>query len=302
MARILIVDDSEIDRMIAEEILGKDGGFELTSVADGVAAMASIGEDLPDLVLTDLMMPEMNGLQVVAAVRKKYPGLPVILMTSQGSEEIAVRALKEGASSYVPKRRLAKSLRATVRDVLDLAVKDRAEETVLASLDRSQLAFRIDNRQELVRPLVNHLQDIMALMSLCDEAERMQVGVALTEALNNALEHGNLEVKSVVREDDIESYFELLRERRHQSPYCDRRIHIEAQLDRDSARFVIRDEGPGFDPSSLPDPRDPANLDRPSGRGVLLIRLFMDEVLYNERGNEITMVKHRPVPEHLVDV
>ena len=302
MARILIVDDSEIDRMLAEEILGKDEDIETTSVGDGAAAMDSIGADLPDLVLTDLMMPGMNGLQVVAAVREKFPALPVILMTSQGSEEIAVRALKEGAQSYVPKQRLAKSLLSTVKEILDLAVRRRAKETALASLQQSDSTFKIDNRQELVRPLVNHLQDTMALMGLCDEAERMQVGVALTEAMNNALEHGNLEVDSAVREDDLEAYFEQLRERRGQEPYRDRRIHVEASLDRDSARFVIRDEGPGFDPSLLPDPRDPANLDRLSGRGVLLIRLFMDEVLFNDKGNEVTMVKHGPVPEDLLDV
>ncbi len=288
--------------MVAEGLLKEDRDLDTTCVADGVAAIASIEADRPDLVLTDLIMPEMNGLEVVAVVRERFPELPVILMTSQGSEEIAVRALREGAASYVPKQRLAKSLLGTVLDVLDLAVRRRAEETVLASLERSDSTFRIDNRQELVRPLVNHLQDTMALMGLCDEAERMQVGVALTEAMNNALEHGNLEVDSSIREDDLERYFELVRLRRTVVPYRDRRIHVEARLDRDSARFVIRDEGPGFDPSSLPDPRDPANLDRPSGRGVLLIRLFMDEVLFNERGNEITMVKHGPVPDHLVDI
>jgi len=302
MARILIVDDSEIDRMVAEKLLRKDKDLETTCVVDGVAAIASIEADRPDLVLTDLIMPEMNGLEVVAAVRDKFPGLPVILMTSQGSEEIALSALREGAQSYVPKQRLAKSLLGTVREVLDLTVRRRARETVLASLERSDSTFKIDNRQELVRPLVNHLQDTMALMGLCDEAERMQVGVALTEAMNNALEHGNLEVGSSAREDDLDSYYELIRERCTVDPYCQRRIHVEARLDRDSARFVIRDEGPGFDPSSLPDPREPANLDRPSGRGVLLIRLFMDEVLFNERGNEITMVKHGPVPDHLVDI
>jgi CheY-like chemotaxis protein/anti-sigma regulatory factor (Ser/Thr protein kinase) len=302
MARVLIVDDSEIDRMIAEEILGKDEEIETTSVSGGAAAMASIRADLPDLVLTDLMMPEMNGLQVVAAVRENFPALPVILMTSQGSEEIAVRALREGAQSYVPKQRLAKSLLSTVKEILDLAVRRRAKKTALASLQQSDSTFKIDNRQELVRPLVNHLQDTMALMGLCDEAERMQVGVALTEAMNNALEHGNLEVNSAVREDDLDAYFEQMRERSGQEPYRDRRIHVEASLDRDSARFVIRDEGPGFDPSLLPDPRDPANLDRLSGRGVLLIRLFMDEVLFNDEGNEVTMVKHGPVPEELLDV
>jgi anti-sigma regulatory factor (Ser/Thr protein kinase) len=57
------------------------------------------------------------------------------------------------------------------------------------------------------------------------------------------------------------------------------------------ATFVIQDEGPGFDPASLPDPTDPENLDKVSGRGLLLMRTFMDEVSYNDRGNQVTMIK-----------
>ena len=133
----------------------------------------------------------------------------------------------------------------------------------------------------------------MALMGLCDEAERMQVGVALTEAMNNALEHGNLEVDSSVRETNLEGYFDLIQERSATAPWCERRIQVEAKLNRDSARFVIRDEGPGFDPADLPDPTNPENLARASGRGLFLIRTFMDQVSFNERGNEITMIKRR---------
>jgi len=54
---------------------------------------------------------------------------------------------------------------------------------------------------------------------------------------------------------------------------------------------VVRDEGSGFDPAALPDPTAPANLERVSGRGVLLLRTFMDEVIYNELGNAVTLVK-----------
>ncbi len=57
--------------------------------------------------------------------------------------------------------------------------------------------------------------------------------------------------------------------------------------------FVVRDEGQGFDPALLPDPTDPVNLERVSGRGLLLIQTFMDRVEHNARGNEITMVKFR---------
>jgi anti-sigma regulatory factor (Ser/Thr protein kinase) len=59
---------------------------------------------------------------------------------------------------------------------------------------------------------------------------------------------------------------------------------------------VIADEGPGFDVTAVPDPTDPENLLKPSGRGLLLIRSFMDEVYHNARGNSITMVKRSSRP------
>jgi anti-sigma regulatory factor (Ser/Thr protein kinase) len=96
---------------------------------------------------------------------------------------------------------------------------------------------------------------------------------------------------SRLREDDSNSYRRTGDERAAQEPYCDRRVHVWARLKPGEATFVVRDEGPGFDHRSLPDPTDPENLTRPSGRGVMLIRTFMDEVHYNETGNELTMIK-----------
>ena len=56
---------------------------------------------------------------------------------------------------------------------------------------------------------------------------------------------------------------------------------------------IIKDEGEGFDPAALPDPTDAENIDRPCGRGVMLMRAFMDEVRYNARGNEVTLIRKR---------
>ena len=64
-------------------------------------------------------------------------------------------------------------------------------------------------------------------------------------------------------------------------------------MNQQEAVFVIRDEGEGFDPELLPDPTDPANLERVCGRGLLLIQTFMDHVEHNERGNQITMINNR---------
>src|SRR5262249_19808846 len=81
----------------------------------------------------------------------------------------------------------------------------------------------------------------------------------------------------------------------HAKPYRSRRVHVTARESPAEAVYVIRDEGPGFDPSKLPDPTDPANLERVTGRGLLLIRTFMDEVHHNPKGNEITMVNRADV-------
>ena len=74
------------------------------------------------------------------------------------------------------------------------------------------------------------------------------------------------------------------------------RAFVRAELSRTEAAYVVRDEGPGFNPHGLPDPRDAANLEKASGRGLFLIRTFMDEVRYNASGNEITLIKRRRGP------
>ena len=288
---VLVVDDSAPDRELVGDLLEKDAGLDVEYAADGAEALASIERALPDLVLTDLIMPQLNGLELVAAVRDKYPLVPVILMTSGGSEELAVQALEQGAASYVPKRMLVDDLLGTVRRVLAVSSRQRSQIRLMGCMAKSDSTFVLENDVSLIAPLVTYLQEQISHLGLCEEAERTRLGVALEEALVNALYHGNLEVGSELRTKDEKAYYALIAQRRRQSPYRDRRIHVEASLSRRGAVFVVRDEGSGFDPSALPDPTDPTNLYKVSGRGVLLMRTFMDEVVYNDAGNAVTLTK-----------
>jgi anti-sigma regulatory factor (Ser/Thr protein kinase) len=247
--------------------------------------------NLPDLVVTDLLMPEMNGFELLSAVMNQYPLVPVILVTSRGSEEIAVQALEKGAASYVPKRVLAQRLLETVERVLAVSDQRRSRAMLLEGMRQFDCTFVLNNGIRLIAPLVGYLQDNLMHMGLCDETERIRIGVALQEALLNAMYHGNLELYSRLREEDPKQYVELIEQRQAMSPYRDRRIHAEARLSHSEAAFVIRDEGPGFDASQVPDPTEPSNLDKASGRGLLLMRTFMSEVIYNDAGNQVTLIK-----------
>jgi hypothetical protein len=219
--------------------------------------------------------------------------VPVILMTSKGSEEIAVQALQAGAASYVPKRRLSAQLVSTVDNVLAASTAQRGHTRLMGCLTRSHFSFVLGNDCTLFRPLIAYLQESAGHLGLGDPVERTRLGVAMEEALANALYHGNLEICSTLRDEDDHSYFHEIQRRRQDPLFCERRIYVEAELSREQARFVVRDEGHGFDPSTLPDPTDPENLERSSGRGILLMRTFMDEVSFNEVGNEVRMLKRR---------
>jgi CheY-like chemotaxis protein len=291
MTRVLVVDDCAVDRKLAGEILKKEAGFTVDYARCGDEALDQIGRALPDLVLTDLQMPRVDGLQLVSAVREKYPRVPVILMTSQGSEEIAFRALQVGAASYVPKTLLPDNLRETVRKVLQVSINESYHQRAMECLARSERLFSLMNDSTLFNPLIVHFQEECVGMGICNHADRVRLGVGLGEALANAMYHGNLELSSSLREQDADAYHALAEARCRQSPYQERRIEVAVRLEPGRAVFVIRDEGSGFNPAALPDPTDPANLDKITGRGILLMQAFMDHVDFNDQGNEVTMVK-----------
>src|SRR6185437_13935808 len=114
MARVLVVEDSPTQASELRFLL-EDAGFDVDLAVDGIAALSSLREGLPNLIVTDLRMPRMDGLALVQAVRSDYPSVPVVLITAHGSEEIAARALRVGAASYVPKRYLGQDLAQVVQ-------------------------------------------------------------------------------------------------------------------------------------------------------------------------------------------
>lgn len=99
-------------------------------------------------------------------------------------------------------------------------------------------------------------------------ADQFAIKLALEEALANAIKHGNASDPA-------------------------KRIVFEFEVDPERVRFSVEDEGGGFDPADVPDPTLDENLEKPSGRGVMLMRAYMNEVDFNDAGNRVTLVKRR---------
>ena len=299
-----MIDDSDADRRLICELLQRQSGWKIEQAKNGAVAMARMSDVAPDIVVTDLMMPVMNGLELVKELRIRYPEVPVILMTAYGTEDLAVEALDAGAASYVPKARVAFKLLDTMEEVLRLARAERDYERLIHCLTRTEFTFSLENDPGLIDPLVELAQQMVVGIGLCDFTDRLRIGVAFREALLNSVFHGSLEITLEEMQEVRDRLAQgrslnLLGERQSQPPYCDRTVFVDVKLSLEEARFVVRDEGPGFDTATIPDPSKLGALEPDHGRGLPLMRTFMDEVIFNESGNEVTMIKRRRRREEL---
>jgi DNA-binding NarL/FixJ family response regulator/anti-sigma regulatory factor (Ser/Thr protein kinase) len=293
--QVLVVDDSAFDRQLIGQLLASIGDVKVIFAADGQEGMAAIARDAPAIVLTDLIMPDMEGLALVQQVRAQYPHISVVLVTAYGSEDVAMCALRAGAANYIPKKMLTRDLVPTIRQVLSLASMTRERRRILRCMVRRESAFVLESDPQLIMPLLKLLHEELEGMGLCDQTGQLQVGVALQEALCNALYHGNLEVSSDLRQEDETLFERVAEERRGLEPYRSRRLRVQVQLDRDAARFVVGDDGPGYDTTIFDRPVEADDLHKIGGRGLLLIRTFMDQVSFNKSGNQVSMIKYRSV-------
>ncbi len=300
MPRILCVEDSEVDRVLIRGLLEDQqeiDDIDLDIVPDAEAALERIAAAPPDLVVTDLVLPGIDGIELLRRIKASWPLVPVVVVTSRGTEEIAVKALQEGASSYVSKSKLASLLVEAVDGVLSAAGRRRGRARLMQVMVDAHASFELQNDRKLFRPLLSYLQDTMTDFGLFDEDDAMRACLAIEEALNNAAEHGNLELDSELRERDFRGYLTLLEQRVDDPRYRDRRVRFEARFSRSESVFQVTDEGQGFDHAQMPDPEENAADAAVSGRGLTLMHTFMDEVSFNDKGNQVRLTKRSPAAQ-----
>ena len=274
MATVLVVDDLAAQRQLVAGLLNRQKRYELAFAGNGKEALAKLKEQPVELVVTDLLMPEMDGLELLRAIRRDHPTLPVILMTASGSEQLAVQALQEGAASYVPKRVLARRLADTVASVLSASRKERTHAQLGKRVAAQELTFELENDADLLLALPYFLKPHLMAAGLTDHLALVRTHMVLEEALVNALYHGNLEVGADLREKSPDEFFAVAERRAQDSPYRERRIHVNVRLPTaEQAELTIRDVGPGFDRGRCRARQTSPLWMGASGRGVMLMHV-----------------------------
>jgi sigma-B regulation protein RsbU (phosphoserine phosphatase) len=291
--KILLIDD---EPLVREELgaLLQDEGFEVITGADGEEGLALFRTAAPDMVITDVRMPRRDGLSVAMTIRQEDPSVPVTVITGHGNEAMAIEAIRAGVTDFIKKPVRFEDLSAALlrmQAARQPAERGFSELPPSVKLVQHAWTYRLENNLEAIPTFVDVLLKHVA--TGIDRMAALELGLALREVILNAIEHGNLGLTYREKSRALETgtLEQLLVERARHPELGGRRVIVTARREDRRLTVQVLDEGSGFDWRALPDPTDAAHLLSTHGRGVLLARLSVDAMTYNEKGNEVTIVK-----------
>ncbi len=290
MLQILLIDR---DAGRAQEIIRLLGPLEFPVEHRQSASFGPIDEaNVVILADEETLKETTTPLEFVARLRETNRESVLVVLVGQTDDQTLAGMIRAGAATFVRRRLLAEQLVDTITKLLAILTCPIGAGQPKGLLVRSEFHYLLENDLKQFPSVLAGIEDELRKRDMFTASEITRIAIALHEAVDNAVFHGNLEVSSALRDSGHpETYTGLAEQRRQQSPYRERRISLSVRLTDDEATFIVRDDGPGFDPQSVPDPTLPENLSRPSGRGLLLIRSFFDEVQHYGRGNEVRLRK-----------
>lgn len=291
---ILIVDDEKIIRDLLVAMLQEAGNYHLLVATNGKEALKLCQENEIDLVFTDLRMPAMGGMELLAELRQKWPELPVVILTGYGRREDVIEALRLGASNFLLKPQEVDMVYTVASKILRMRYRKKIEQKIFDYFVEDYQTYTIPSDLQYTLPLIDLLTDKITKVPICNESDLINIRFALDEALVNAIVHGNLEIDSSIKGASLDKMLEfnrIVKERTETLPYSERKVIISRRLTKKYVIFTIEDQGNGFDWRVMPESLNDMEILSSHGRGLFLIRAFMTRVEFNDQGNRITLIK-----------
>jgi two-component system, OmpR family, response regulator len=275
MKKILVADDDRATLVMLKDVLG-EAGYDVTIAEDGSAALKKLSGDAFDLLLTDVWMPGMNGLELLARLREDPKHPRTIVMTSDDTSEVMLRAIREQAYHYFRKPFDPRAVVELVKDALTAKPSGAPIEVVSAVPHWIELLVPCE--LEAVARITGFMSQLKSDLT---EEDREHVGFAFRELLTNAIEWGG----------------KLDPSKRVRISYVKTKRMVQYRIADPGMGFRLEDlshaaiSNPEDDPMQHSEVRKQKGM-RPGGYGLFMVRDLVDELLYNEVHNEVILIKY----------
>ncbi len=288
--RILFLDDEEMIRDLFREIFGII--HDITLIGSAEEALEVCKDKSFDLIITDVRLPKMSGIDFISRLRDKEINTPFIVITGNQDIEISIRALRLGAVDFFIKPFRMDAIRHSLQKFENLFIF--SQELISKNhfqLIHSKQNFAIKPSLKNLNQYVNLVMRSISLIPGIHTDDILSIKLALYELLGNAIEHGfagiSYEHKASLLSSDVD-YVDHVDQICSNINEC---VLLEIGFEDQKVYVSLKDRGAGFDPSKVPDPVTDPNASYLSGRGIFLARMNVDELVYNDIGNEVSFSK-----------
>jgi DNA-binding response OmpR family regulator len=292
---VAVVDDEEEIQSVLHKKLSKLG-MNVVCFGEAESLIDILQKDRSrfDIVISDIKLPGIDGIELLQHIDKLESPIPVLLITGHGNIEHAIQALRFGAYDFIRKPFDLNEITSAVNRILRGKREEKLTENLGQYILYEKRLFEIPCDSTACNVITYVLTKDLTAAGFCNRTTMGNISLALKEAIDNAIIHGNLEISSeIIENEGIKEFYSEVNKRKILEKYVNRKVTVYYELVHDYVEYIIEDDGSGFDYDKLPDPRDPENFFKNSGRGLLIIRTLMDEVDWNAKGNTIRLRKYR---------
>jgi len=292
---ILVVDDEEVIRTTIQKKLSRDGYNVITfEKSEDLLCHLKHSDHKTDLIITDIKLHKIDGIELLRRINGMDEPIPVLIISGHGDVEDAIKALRYGASDYIRKPFDINDITSSVKAILKRKFEKKLSENFAQFKLSEKSVLEIPNDADLINTVSFNFTKDLTPAGLFDATTSENISLSLQEAITNAMFHGNFEIDSSLRNSGgMKEFNNEIDRKKLLSPYKDRTVKITYELTPDYVVYEVADQGPGFNYELAPDPNNPENFFKDTGRGLLIILLHMDEVTWHERGNVIRMKKYK---------
>jgi CheY-like chemotaxis protein/anti-sigma regulatory factor (Ser/Thr protein kinase) len=264
--RILVVDDEKDVRDTLSEMI-ESLGYGVVVAENGVKALDRVRTERIDLVITDLSMPEMSGLDLIVEAKRISPNIPIAVISAYGNVENTTYALTRGAFSFIAKPFKMSQIKDMIRkgkQLRELSLGTYA----LMDWVHSETDMTFPSQEDLFPSAILFVLKECQWRGIEDDARLENIAICMEELLSNALIHGNRKNK-------------------------DKQIAMRMSFDADRFVLAVKDEGDGFDATTYLEKIRNNQAAIPEKRGLFIADLLVDELGFNDKGNKVTAVIYR---------
>jgi serine/threonine-protein kinase RsbW len=272
MSSILVIDD-EIEICELLQVALEMSGHQVQIAQSATYALKCLEEREFDFVIIDMIMPEISGLEMIRIINEKYPRTLTILTTGLQTQNIIKQALEHGAYNFANKPFSLQE----ITNIIDVGSRIQTysfNAQIIQPYLVHQLHFVLPSQKNLMEEVAGTIANVAKMFDFPKKLVAMNIPLTVDELFLNAVIHGN-------KEDESKT------------------VSIKVVLDAKQISITVADQGEGFDWMKVVNRNTPTDLENEGGRGIFLVRHYVDQISYNQTGNSVTVVinRHRTLPQ-----